>query len=261
MNKGGVVRANFGEKNGEPADLFTLDSGHGLEVKISNYGGIIQSIRVPDRFGKVANITLGLPSIDDYSRSTAYFGALIGRYANRIANGRFTLGDNVFQIRLNDGQGASHGGQVGFDQRVWSAVEAREGIGLNLSYVSVDGEEGFPGTLSVGVSYTLTPENAIIIQYHATTDKPTVVNLTNHAYFNLAGEGHGDIYGHELQVSASRYTPVDRNLIPIGTIEPVDGTRLQGAYADRRPRSRRFPADRSWAGLRSQLRAGSTNGR
>ncbi len=227
LSAGTITRDTFGDVNGEPTLMFTLDNARGMEVKITNYGGIIQSINVPDRQGRVANVTLGLPTVADYSRSTAYLGALIGRYANRIAGGRFDLDGTLYKVPLSDGPNASHGGVLGFDQRVWRAAETREGgVGVKLSYVSADGEEGFPGTLAVDVSYTLTPDNAIAIQYAATTDKPTVINLTNHAYFNLAGEGQGDIYGHILRINASRYTPVDADLIPSGAIEPVVRTPL-----------------------------------
>ena len=210
-------------------ELYTLTNPSGMEVKIMTYGGAIQSILVPDRDGNMANVTLGFDNLDDYVATTnPNFGCITGRYANRIARGTFTLDGETYHLPLNNGENSLHGGTYGFDKRVWAAEEIQEGdnVGLRLTYTSPDGEEGYPGTLDVTVEYILTPANEIQMNYRAelTDDKPTVVNLTNHAYFNLAGEGTGDINGHVLMIDADNYTPVDATLIPTGEIAPVEGT-------------------------------------
>jgi aldose 1-epimerase len=215
--------------DGTVIDRYTLSNGHGMRVRIITYGGIVQTIEVPDRHGKVADVALGFPTLNDYitTNNSPYFGAIIGRYGNRIAGGMFTLDGVTYQLaKNNNGVNHLHGGNVGFDKRVWAGTEVREGstVGLRLSRVSPNGEEMYPGTLTTTVTYRLTPDNTIRIDYSATTDAPTIVNLTNHSYFNLAGEGSGDINDHQLMINASRYTPVDSTLIPTGALDPVGGT-------------------------------------
>jgi aldose 1-epimerase len=212
--------------DGQEVDEYTLTNANGMEVKIITYGGIITSIRVPDRNGELANVTLGFDNLGDYETRNPYFGNITGRYANRIANAQFTLDDTEYTLAANNGVNTLHGGTVGFDKRVWEAttVEGDGEVGLELTYLSPDGEEGYPGNLEVTVTYTLTDDNEIRMDYAATTDAPTVVNLTNHAYFNLAGEGTGSIYDHILMIDADRYTPVDATLIPTGELAPVEGT-------------------------------------
>jgi aldose 1-epimerase len=190
------------------------------------YGGIIHSIEVPDRDGNMANVTLGFDNLDDYVAMNPYFGCITGRYANRIAKGTFELNGETYQLAINNDPNSLHGGDKGFDKYVWDAEEvtSADGVGLKLSRVSPDGEENYPGNLTVDVTYTLTDNNEIRIDYHATTDATTVVNLTNHAYFNLRGEGNGSILDHELQLNASNYTPVDETLIPTGEVAPVADT-------------------------------------
>lgn len=226
--QGSIQKAPYGTTSGgEAVDEYTLTNANGMEVKIITYGGIITSIRVPDRYGNMANVTLGFASLEDYeTNNSSYFGALIGRYGNRIANAKFTLDGVEYTLAANNGPNSLHGGLKGFDKVVWSAqeVEAENGVALELTYLSADMEEGFPGNLSVTVVYTLTDDNELVIDYTATTDKPTVVNLTNHTYFNLVGEGTGSIDNHVLMINADRYTPVDETLIPTGELAPVEGT-------------------------------------
>ena len=212
--------------DGKSVDEYTLTNANGIEVKIINYGGVITSVRVPDRNGTLGNVVLGCATLADYETKSAYFGALIGRYGNRLANGIFTLGGKTYTVANNNGPNGLHGGLKGFDKQVWAAKEAQidTGVGLELTYVSADGEEGYHGTLSVTVVYSLTEDNGLRINYRATTDQTTVVNLTNHSYFNLAGNGAGAIYDHILQLNADHYTPVNATLIPTGDIAPVAGT-------------------------------------
>ena len=218
----------WGEVEGEEVTLYTLTNPNGMEVKITNYGGIITSVVVPDRDGNMENVTLGFTTLDEYVEGHPYFGNITGRYANRIARGTFDIDDENFYLALNNGPNTLHGGEKGFDKHVWAAEEVSgEGeVGVKLSRVSPDMEEGYPGNLDVEVTYTLTDNDEIRIDYHATTDEPTHVNLTNHAYWNLAGDGSGSIDGHELTLMASNYTPVDANLIPTGEIATVAGTPL-----------------------------------
>ncbi len=225
LSKASITKQPFGTVDEGPVDLYTLSNGQ-IVVRITNYGGIIQSVEMPDRNGWMGNVTLGFANIEDYVKSSPYFGAIIGRYGNRIGKSTFTLDGSTYNLPSNNGANSLHGGLKGFDKHVWSAtpVTRDDGVGLKLSRVSPDGEEGYPGSLAVDVTYTLTSDNQLRMEYHATTDKPTVVNLTNHTYFNLAGEGDGDIYRHVLWIGASHYTPVDSALIPTGTIDPVAGT-------------------------------------
>ena len=202
----------------------TLTNSNGLMVRITNYGATITSILVPDGNGKVVDVALGFNTAEDYINAIdcPYFGSVIGRYGNRIARGRFSIDGREYTLAVNNGENHLHGGHKGFDKVVWNATPVEDG--LELSYQSRDGDEGYPGNLKVRVIYTLTDDNQIRIQYTASTDKATPVNLTNHTYFNLAGEGSGTINGHELQIFASRFTPVDSGLIPSGELRSVDGT-------------------------------------
>ncbi len=219
--KTAVTKHAFGHTaDGTPVDIYTLSDGK-VEARITNYGGIIVSLRTPDRNGKLDDIVLGYDSLDQYIAKTAYFGAIIGRYANRIAHGTFQLDGKTYHIPKNDGDNTLHGGIRGFDKVVWTAKEIKDGI--ELTYVSKDGEEGFPGTLTTTVRYTL-DGGALRIEYSATTDKDTVLNLTNHSYFNLAGQANGEVLGHMVKIDASRFTPVDASLIPTGEIKSVAGT-------------------------------------
>ena len=214
----------FGRIDDKPVSLYTLTNKNGMRVKITNYGAIVVSIETADRDGKLGDITLGYDSLDGYIEKTPYFGAIVGRYGNRIAKGKFTLEDVEYQLATNDGENHLHGGVKGFDKVVWLAEEtkAKDSVGLKLIYVSKDGDEGYPGTLFTAVTYSLTNEDELKIAYSAFTDKATVINLTSHNYFNLAGEG--DILGHELRLVADNYTPVDETLIPTGEIKPVKDT-------------------------------------
>jgi aldose 1-epimerase len=220
--RAGVTRASFGAISGQPVDIFTLRNANGIEIKATNYGGIITSIVVPDRNGRPGDIVLGFDDLQAYVKDSPYFGAIVGRYGNRIAKGHFTLDGHTYTLAVNNGPNHLHGGLKGFDKVIWHAEPLAGSTGLVLSRRSPDGEEGYPGNLDVRVTYRLTDDNRLVIDYHATTDKATPVNLTQHSYFNLAGEG--DVLGHELTIDADRYTPVDANLIPTGELAPVEGT-------------------------------------
>jgi aldose 1-epimerase len=224
-----IKKETFGTTpEGKPVDLYILTNAHGLEVRVINFGGIITSLRVPDKNGKLDDIVLGFDNLDGYLENKPYFGAIIGRYANRIANGKFTLDGHEYTLAKNNGSNSLHGGLKGFNKVIWQAEPFRnhQGMGVTLSYTSKDGEEGYPGNLRVKVTYTLTEKNELAIDYEATTDKATPVNLTQHTYFNLAGEGSGDVLAHELRLNADRFTPIDKNLIPTGEIRSVKGTPL-----------------------------------
>jgi aldose 1-epimerase len=225
--KSSMKKQPFGKTaDGQAVDLFTLTNAKGMEVSITNFGGIVVTLKVPDRNGKLDDVVLGYDQLDGYLTNKAFFGALIGRYGNRVAHGQFQLDGKTYNLPKNDGDNTLHGGRTGFNKRLWTAkeVSGAKGTALELTYLSKDGEEGFPGNLSVKVVYTLAEDNELRIDYSATTDKDTVVNLTNHSYFNLAGQGKGDILGHELTIHADRFTPVDQTLIPTGELRAVKGT-------------------------------------
>lgn len=216
-----VTKASFGQMpDGTPVEIYTLQDGT-IEARILTYGGIIQSLQVPDRKGHAADVVLGFDSLDQYIKSSPFFGALVGRYANRIGHGEFQLDGKTYTLPKNDGDNTLHGGTVGFDKVVWKAKEIPNG--LELTHVSKDGDQGFPGDLTAVVRYTLAG-GTLKIDYSATTDKDTVINLTNHSYFNLSGQGNGTILHDEVKINASKFTPVDSGLIPTGKLEPVAGT-------------------------------------
>ena len=208
--------------------LFTLENHHGMTVKVTNYGAIITSILVPDRDGKIGDVALGYNSVEGYINAIdrPYFGAVVGRYGNRIAKGTFTIEGKTYTLATNNGANHLHGGNIGFDKVVWDAkpISCKGKSGVELRYQAKDGEEGYPGNLEAKVIYLLSEDNELSIQYHATTDKPTPVNLTQHTYFNLRGEGNGTILDHELLINANRYTPIDKGLIPTGEHASVSGT-------------------------------------
>lgn len=207
-------------------DLYTLKNRGNMEVQITNFGGIVTSIKVPDRSGRVADVVLGFKNLDDYLKPHPSFGTAVGRFANRIAKGRFTLNGVEYKLAINNGENHLHGGIKGFDDVFWTAEEINTpaGPGVRLTYLSKDGEEGYPGNLKVTMTYTLTHRNELRIDYVATTDKDTVINLTHHSYFNLAGEGSGDILNHRLKLNAARFTPTDAGSIPTGELRSVRGT-------------------------------------
>jgi len=219
----------FGSTEGKSVDLYTLTAPTRREVRICTFGGIIQSILTPDRDGRMGNVVLGFNTLDEYvNGNIAFFGCITGRFANRIYDGKFTLDGADHQLPVNSIGCCLHGGLKAFDKQVWEAEEiaVADGVAVRMTYVSPDGEEGFPGTLTTSVTYTLTNLGELRIDYTATTDKPTIVNLTNHTYFNLGGEGSGSIEGHELQLIASRFTPIDASFVPTGDLASVEGTPL-----------------------------------
>ena len=221
-----ITSEPWGKLDDLPVERYHLKNAKGMEVAILTYGGIVQSWMAPDRNGKFDNIVLGFAKLDDYVAKSPYFGAIIGRYANRIAKGTFTLDGNTYHLDINNDPNSLHGGYRGFDKYVWDAKpsQSADSASLTLSRTSPDDEEHYPGTLQVTVTYTLKNDDSLTIDYTATTDKDTVINLTNHSYFNLAGEGNGTVYDQIMQLMASHYTPVDATSIPTGEIAPVAGT-------------------------------------
>jgi aldose 1-epimerase len=213
---------------GKPVEMVTLKNANGIEVQAINYGAIITSLKVPDKSGKVADVVLGFDRPESYwaDPPPPYFGSVVGRYANRIAKGQFVLGGKTYKLATNNGPNALHGGTRGFDKVMWNLAtrETPAGSSAIFTRTSPDGEEGYPGNLAVTVTYTLTAKNELVVDYRAATDKATPVNLSQHSYFNLAGEGSGNILGHHLTINADRYTPVDDTLIPTGELAPVQGT-------------------------------------
>lgn len=222
-----IEKEAFGKlPDGREAYLYTLENKNGMIVRITDYGATVVSIIVPDRNGRFADVTFGYDNVEGYVKGTQFFGATIGRYANRIAKGTFKLDGKVYHLPINNGVNTLHGGPAGFYKRLWTAepMETKEGPAVKLTYVSKDGEEGFPGNVTANVTFTLTNDNALDIHYTATTDKPTVINMTNHSYFNLSGDPNKSILGEELMINADYYTPVDSTQIPTGQIAPVAGT-------------------------------------
>jgi aldose 1-epimerase len=224
-----ITKQPFGKTaDGKPVDIFTLTNAKGMEAKIMTYGGIVVSLKTPDREGRLDDVVLGFDTLEPYLKGHPFFGALVGRYGNRIAKGRFKIDGKEYSLLVNNGENHLHGGKLGFDKKVWKAKSGKstEGQTLELKYTSADMEEGYPGKLDVTVTYTLTNDNGLKIDYRATTDKNTHVNLTNHSYFNLAGAGSGDILGHEMMINAYQATKVDKGLIPTGEIVNIKGTAL-----------------------------------
>src|SRR5882757_8328143 len=222
-----VKKSSFGKlSDGTEIQQFTLRNSKGAVAKVITYGATLTELWIPDKSGKSADVVLGFDKLDGYLGDHPFFGATVGRYGNRIAKGKFTLDGKEYSLFLNNGPNSLHGGKVGFNRKVWKAepLKVANGAAVKLTYVSADGEEGYPGTLTVNVTYELSDDNAVKIIYHAETDKPTVVNLTNHSYFNLTGAGSGDILKEVLQLNADRYTPVDDTLIPTGELKSVGGT-------------------------------------
>lgn len=224
--KGSIEEKPFGSVDGRPVYLYILKNGNGVTAKITNYGGIVTELHVPDRKGKTADVVLGFYDLETYLAGHPNFGAIVGRVANRIAKGKFTLDGKTYTLAVNNGPHHLHGGIKGFDDQVWTPrpLTTREGPALNLTYRSRDGEEGYPGNLTTTVNYTLTYNNELMIHINAETDTPTPVNVANHAYFNLAGHGSGDILKQEMMLNAEFYTPTDETLIPTGEIAQVKGT-------------------------------------
>jgi len=225
--KASIKKQAFGKTvDGEQVDLYTLTNTNGLKAKITNYGAILVSLEVPDKSGNLADITLGYDTLEEYISDTCYFGATVGRFANRIAKGKFTLNGVEYTLATNNGPNHLHGGIKGFNKAIWNAdqMQTADSVALRLTYLSKDGEEGYPGNLKCTVIYTLTNDDELKVSYEAETDKATVINLTHHSYFNLAGHDSGDILAHELTLNADHFTPVDENLIPTGQIKSVKGT-------------------------------------
>jgi aldose 1-epimerase len=224
---GFTTKKPFGKTaDGQAIDLYVLTNKNGAEASITNYGGAVVSLKMPDKNGKFADVVLGYDTAEGYLSDKSFFGALVGRYGNRIGNAQFVLDGTTYTLAKNNGENSLHGGLKGFNRVLWTArpISSKDGQALELNYTSKDGEEGFPGNLKVTVVYALTDNNALKISYYATTDKKTVVNLTNHSYFNLAGQGSGDILGELMMIQADKYTPVDKGLIPTGELRDVTGT-------------------------------------
>jgi aldose 1-epimerase len=222
-----MTRSAFGTlPDGQAVEAFTFRNANGMEVQAITYGGIITSLKVPDRTGTIADVVLGYDTLQGYLDKSPFFGCIVGRYGNRIAKGTFTIDGQAYTLPINNGENHLHGGPQGFDKKNWTAepFEGADGAGVVFTHTSPDGDMGYPGTLNVKVTYTLTSDNTLRFDYEATTDKATHVNLTQHTYFNLAGAGSGDILGHEVEMTADRYTPVDKGLIPTGQLAPVEGT-------------------------------------
>lgn len=223
--KGTITKSDFGTTpDGKAVELYTLRNSQGMEATIMTYGGIVTSLKVPDKNGALTDVVLGYDNLDGYLKSTPYFGALIGRYGNRIAHGQFTLDGKTYTLATNNGANSLHGGLKGFDKQVWTArpLPTANGPALILTYVSLGGEEGYPGTLSVTAIYSITEDNELRVDFSATTSEKTVVNLTHHSYFNLRGSG--DVLGHVVYINSDKFTPVDSGLIPTGELRPVTGT-------------------------------------
>lgn len=226
-SKDAVMKTTFGQlQDRTPVDLYTLTNINGCEMKITNYGCIVVSLKVPDKDGMMGDVVLGYETLGEYIENNPYFGAVVGRYGNRIGGAKFTLDGVEYQLAANDGENHLHGGLKGFDKVLWKGEEisSREGPAVRFSYLSRDGEEGYPGNLTVEIRYTLTHDNELKIDYLATTDKKTVLNLTHHSYFNLAGAGNGDILGHEMIINADQFIPTRLGLIPTGELVSVKGT-------------------------------------
>lgn len=222
-----ITKENYGKlPDGTAVEQYTLTNSNGAFCKIITYGGIVTELHVPDKKGRLGDIVLGFDTLESYLKNVAFFGTITGRVANRIAKGKFTLDGKTYSLAINNGPNHLHGGLKGFDKVVWKATtdESKDAAALKLTYTSPDGEEGYPGALKVTVTYIWTNKNELRIDYEATTDKATTVNLTNHSYFNLAGDGSGEVFGHELMLTAGNFTPTDDGLIPTGEINPVKGT-------------------------------------
>ena len=227
--RGTVTKEAFGTMpDGRAVDLYTLSNGRGMVAKITNYGGIVTSLQVPDRGGKADDVVLGFDTLAQYLKDNPLFGALVGRYANRIRDAKFTLDGQTYQLAKNNGPNHIHGGNIGFDKVLWLArpVQRAGAVGVELRHFSADGNEGYPGNLMVKVVYTLTEKNELKIEYSAVTDQNTILNLTHHSYFNLAGAGNGDVLGHVMRINADRFTPIGSDLIPTGVVQDVAGTPL-----------------------------------
>jgi len=220
-----LKKENFGKlPNGTEVELYTLTNKNGVEVKITNYGATVTSIKAPDKNGKFEDVALGYDNLKGYLDKNPHLGSVAGRYANRIAKGQFTLAGKTYTLAKNNGENHLHGGPKGFYQAVWTVTPSPANDAVTLKYLSKDGEEGYPGNLDVTVTYTLTDKNELKIDYAATTDKETILNLTNHSYFNLAGAGNGDILNHQLKINSDQITPVDKTMIPTGDVKQVAGT-------------------------------------